>query len=30
VWGNIPMPAQTLPLADAEAITEWLATGAKR
>jgi cytochrome c len=29
VWGNIPMPAQTLRPADAKAIAEWLAGGAK-
>jgi len=30
VWGAISMPAQTLPEADAEAIAQWLATGAKQ
>jgi cytochrome c len=30
VWGTIPMPAQTLPEADAKAIAEWLAQGARR
>ncbi len=30
VWGSIPMPAQTLPAADAQAIADWLAQGAKR
>jgi S-disulfanyl-L-cysteine oxidoreductase SoxD len=30
VWGAIPMPAQTLGEADAQAIAEWLAQGAKR
>lgn len=29
VWGAIPMPAQTLPDADAKAIAQWLADGAK-
>ena len=29
VWGPIPMPAQTLPDADAAAIAQWLADGAK-
>ncbi len=29
VWGAIPMPAQTLPDADALAIAKWLAEGAK-
>ncbi len=29
VWGSIPMPAQTLKPADAKAIAEWLAGGAK-
>ena len=28
VWGDIPMPAQTLDEADARAIAEWLMTGA--
>jgi len=28
VWGQIPMPAQTLPAADAQAIAQWLAQGA--
>jgi cytochrome c551/c552 len=30
VWGAIPMPAQTLPEADVQAIARWLAGGAKR
>ena len=30
VWGTIPMPAQTLPAADARALGQWLADGAKR
>jgi S-disulfanyl-L-cysteine oxidoreductase SoxD len=30
VWGNIPMPAQTIPDADAQAIARWLAEGARR
>jgi cytochrome c len=30
VWGTIPMPAQNLPLADAQAIAAWLARGAPR
>ncbi len=29
VWGNVPMPAQTLPADDAKAIATWLAAGAK-
>ena len=29
VWGAVPMPAQTLPLADAKAIGAWLANGLK-
>ncbi len=29
VWGPIPMPAQSLPSADAQAIAKWLAEGAK-
>jgi S-disulfanyl-L-cysteine oxidoreductase SoxD len=29
VWGAIPMPAQTLPDADAAAIAKWLAEGAR-
>ena len=28
VWGQIPMPAQTVNEADAKAISEWLASGA--
>jgi S-disulfanyl-L-cysteine oxidoreductase SoxD len=28
VWGNIPMPAQSLSPADAKAIAQWLAAGA--
>jgi cytochrome c551/c552 len=30
LWGAIPMPAQTLPPADAQAIAKWLADGAKK
>ena len=30
IWGAIPMPPQTLPDADAKAIAQWLATGAKK
>ena len=30
VWGAIPMPAQALPEADARAIAQWLAEGAKK
>ncbi|MCX7659584.1 MAG: c-type cytochrome [Caldimonas manganoxidans] len=30
VWGQIPMPAQSLPESDAQAIAEWLARGATR
>ena len=30
VWGAIPMPAQALPEADAKALGQWLADGAKR
>jgi cytochrome c len=30
VWGPIPMPAQTLPEADARAIAQWLTDGAKK
>ena len=29
VWGNVPMPAQTLSADDAKAIATWLAAGAK-
>ncbi|MBL8327572.1 MAG: c-type cytochrome [Rubrivivax sp.] len=29
VWGAIPMPAQTLPPADAKALARWIAEGAK-
>jgi cytochrome c len=28
VWGNVPMPAQTLPAEDAQRIAQWLARGA--
>ena len=30
VWGSIPMPAQALPQADALALAQWLAQGAKK
>lgn len=30
VWGSIPMPPQTLPDADLQAIADWLAAGAKK
>jgi S-disulfanyl-L-cysteine oxidoreductase SoxD len=30
VWGPIPMPAQTLPAEDTQAIAQWLADGAKK
>jgi len=30
IWGPIPMPPQTLPESEAEAIAKWLAGGAKR
>jgi cytochrome c551/c552 len=30
VWGQIPMPAQTIPDADAKIIAQWLAQGAKK
>jgi cytochrome c len=30
VWGPVPMPAQTLPEADARAIADWLAAGAPK
>jgi cytochrome c len=30
VWGPIPMPAQTLPITDIQAIAQWLAAGAKK
>ena len=30
LWGAIPMPAQTLPPADTQAIAKWLADGAKK
>jgi cytochrome c len=29
-WGAIPMPAQNIPRADAEAIARWVAAGAGR
>jgi cytochrome c len=30
VWGQIPMPAQTLPDADAKLIAEWISKGASK
>jgi cytochrome c len=30
VWGAIPMPAQTLPEADARTLAQWIAAGAKK
>jgi S-disulfanyl-L-cysteine oxidoreductase SoxD len=30
VWGNVPMPAQSLPPADAAVLAQWLAQGANR
>jgi cytochrome c len=30
VWGAIPMPAQTLPEADARALAQWIAAGARK
>jgi cytochrome c len=30
VWGAIPMPAQTLPADEAQAIARWLAEGARK
>lgn len=30
VWGEIPMPPQTLPDADLKVLADWLATGAKK
>jgi len=30
IWGVIPMPVQSLPDADAKAIAQWLASGAKK
>lgn len=30
VWGNIPMPAQALPVEDAKKIADWLAAGPAR
>jgi len=30
VWGQVPMPPQSLPEADAQAIAQWLAGGAKK
>jgi S-disulfanyl-L-cysteine oxidoreductase SoxD len=29
-WGSIPMPPQTLPEADLQALAQWLAAGAKK
>ena len=28
-WGSVPMPPQSLPAADAKALAEWIATGAR-
>ena len=30
VWGAIPMPAQSLPRADAQALAQWVASGAAK
>ena len=30
VWGAIPMPAQNIPKADAQALAQWVASGAAR
>jgi S-disulfanyl-L-cysteine oxidoreductase SoxD len=30
VWGDVPMPPQTLPAEDAQRLAQWLADGAKR
>ena len=30
VWGPVPMPAQSLPRADAQALAQWLASGASK
>jgi len=30
VWGPIPMPAQSLPEADAKSIAEWISKGASK
>jgi len=30
VWGQIPMPAQNIPDADAQSIASWIAQGAKK
>ena len=29
-WGAIPMPAQNIPKADAQALAQWIAAGANR
>ncbi len=29
VWGSVPMPPQSVPVADAKALAQWIATGAK-
>jgi cytochrome c len=29
VWGSIPMPPQSVPAADAQALAEWIAAGAR-
>ena len=30
VWGSIPMPAQSLPEADAKVLAEWISRGAPK
>jgi len=30
VWGNVPMPPQSLPNTDAQALASWIASGARR
>jgi cytochrome c551/c552 len=30
VWGNVPMPPQSLAESDAKAIAQWLADGMKK
>jgi cytochrome c len=29
VWGSVPMPAQSIPAADAKALAQWIVNGAK-
>jgi len=30
IWGGVPMPPQSLPNDDAQALAQWIASGARR